>query len=68
MLILSRAPGERIVIGENVVLTIVRCWGRRVQIGIQAPTEMSVRRAETIASPLSLECQAGSPTSKGASP
>ncbi len=46
MLVLSRKRGERIVIGQNIVLTITEVRGDRVLIGIQAPMEVSVHREE----------------------
>lgn len=44
MLVLSRKPGERIAIGENVHIVITRIEGGRVTIGIEAPSEVSIRR------------------------
>ena len=46
MLVLSRRPGERILIGEGVVLTFVAVRGKRVHIGIEAPEDVSIRRRE----------------------
>lgn len=46
MLVLSRKRGEQIVIGEDVVLTVVKILGNRVQLGIQAPRDVSIDRAE----------------------
>jgi carbon storage regulator CsrA len=46
MLVLTRRISEQLVIGENVVITIVRVDGGQVRIGIEAPREISVRRAE----------------------
>jgi carbon storage regulator len=46
VLVLSRKESEQIKIGENVVLTIVRIKGVGVQIGIEAPKEVRVLRAE----------------------
>ena len=44
MLVLSRKPGERIAIGENVHIVITRIQGGRVTIGIEAPSKVSIRR------------------------
>ncbi|MBB76313.1 MAG: carbon storage regulator [Planctomycetaceae bacterium] len=46
MLVLSRKEGERIKLGEDVVLTIVRLSGDNVRVGIDAPAEMVVLRDE----------------------
>ena len=46
MLVLSRKVGERILIGENISVTIVRIAGGGVRIGIEAPPEMAVVREE----------------------
>ena len=37
MLVLSRKPGERIVIGEDIMITIVDVRGDRVRLGFQCP-------------------------------
>ena len=46
MLVLSRQRDESIVIGDNIVVTIVDVRGDRVRIGIDAPKEIPVHRAE----------------------
>jgi carbon storage regulator len=46
MLVLSRKEGERLVIGEGIVITVVRIDGKRVRIGVQAPAEIGIRREE----------------------
>ena len=46
MLVLSRKAGERIWIGENISVTVVRITGGGVRIGIEAPVEMAVVREE----------------------
>jgi carbon storage regulator len=46
MLVLTRKAGERIVIGENIVVTIVESRGDRVRIGIEAPQHVPVHREE----------------------
>ena len=44
MLVLSRKIGERIVIGDNVVLTVLAVKGRQVRLGIEAPAAVPIRR------------------------
>jgi carbon storage regulator len=46
MLVLSRKKGERIVIGENIVLTVAEVRGDRVKLAFQAPDEVSIHRQE----------------------
>lgn len=46
MLVLSRKRGERICIGNGVVLTVISVQGDRVRLGIQAPREVTVDRQE----------------------
>jgi carbon storage regulator len=46
MLVLSRKPGERILIGDDVEVTIVRIGPNTVRVGIEAPREMSIVREE----------------------
>ena len=46
MLILSRKPGEEIVIGEDIRLTVVSIHGNRVRLGFRAPPETTICRRE----------------------
>ncbi len=46
MLVLSRKVGERIWIGEDISITVVRVTGGGVRIGIDAPSELPVVREE----------------------
>jgi carbon storage regulator len=46
MLVLSRKVGERILIGDNIAVTVVRITGSGVRIGVEAPSEMAVIRQE----------------------
>jgi len=46
MLVLSRQRDQSIVIGENIVVTIVDIRGDKVRLGIEAPTEVPVHRRE----------------------
>ena len=46
MLVLSRRPGEEIVINGNIRVTVIGVKGDRVRIGIVAPDNVPVDRAE----------------------
>ncbi len=46
MLVLSRKVGERILIGDNVTVTVVRIAPGVVRIGVEAPDNMTIVREE----------------------
>lgn len=46
MLILTRRPGERVVIGEDVLVTVMEISGQTVRLGIAAPDELPIYREE----------------------
>ena len=46
MLVLSRQRDESIIIGDNIVITVVDVRGDKVRLGIDAPREVSVHRRE----------------------
>lgn len=46
MLVLSRKLGEKIFIGENIVLTVVDIDRGKIRLGIEAPRNVPVDRAE----------------------
>jgi carbon storage regulator len=46
MLILSRRPGDSILIGDGIRLVVLECDRRGVRIGIEAPAEVSIVRGE----------------------
>lgn len=48
MLVLSRRVGERLVIGDNIVITVIDVRSDGVRIGIDAPREIRVTRAEIL--------------------
>ncbi len=46
MLVLTRKASEQIQIGDQVIITILQVKGQSVRIGIEAPREVLVLRAE----------------------
>lgn len=48
MLILSRKIGQRIVIGDDVEITVVDVRGEQVRLGITAPRSIAVHRKELL--------------------
>ena len=46
MLALTRRIGERIVIGDNIVVTIVDIRGENIRLAIEAPKEVKIYRGE----------------------
>lgn len=46
MLVLSRKATERILLGDSIVVTVVRVSGDKVRLGIEAPRDMVVLREE----------------------
>ena len=48
MLVLSRKCDEQIVIGQDIIVTVVEIRGDKVRLGIEAPTEVPVHRQEVL--------------------
>jgi len=46
MLILTRRIGEKLVIDENVIVTILAAKGSQIRIGIEAPRDVPIHREE----------------------
>ncbi len=46
MLILSRKIGEKIIIGDDITLTIFGVRGSQVRVGVNAPIEVPINREE----------------------
>jgi len=46
MLVLSRKTNEKIYIGDDIVITLVAVQGNKVRIGIEAPGDVAILRAE----------------------
>ena len=52
MLVLTRKPGQRLMIGDDVVVTVLSVRNGQVRIGIEAPRSVSIRREELEAIPV----------------
>jgi carbon storage regulator len=66
MLVLSRKRDERIVIGDNIVITVVEVRGDKVRLGIEAPSEVPVHRQEVLdAMRRSSDAQSNAPPTAG---
>ncbi len=46
MLVLSRKPGEKIVLGNGITLTVIEVRGKRVRLAFDAPDHVCILRAE----------------------
>ena len=46
MLALSRKPGESVVIGNNIEITILEVKGEQIKVGIKAPKDIAIYRKE----------------------
>jgi carbon storage regulator len=46
MLVLNRKDGEKIIIGENITITVVKAKNGQVKIGVEAPSNVKVLREE----------------------
>lgn len=48
MLVISRQPGDSLLIGDNIKITVLEVSGDRVKIGIDAPRSVTVLRSEVL--------------------
>jgi len=48
MLVLSRKVGERIHIGNDIIVTVLSVRGGRVRVGIEAPDGVQIKREELL--------------------
>ena len=48
MLVLTRRVNERIVIGDDITVTVLEVRGDQVRIGIEAPRDIKVFREEVL--------------------
>ena len=48
MLVLTRKPNEKIVIGDDIVITILQFKGNGVRVGIECPKDVRIVREELL--------------------
>ena len=48
MLVLSRKLGEKIIIGENITITVVDIDRGKIRLGIEAPRDVPIFRQELL--------------------
>jgi carbon storage regulator len=46
MLVLSRKPGEKVIISGGITITVVKVQGNQVRVGIEAPEQTLILRGE----------------------
>lgn len=62
MLVVSRRAGESVVIGDNVIVSVLEVRGDVVRIGIDAPRSVAVHRQELLAQLAQSNQEAASPS------
>ena len=48
MLVLTRKPGERILVGDDITITVLDVRGDSIRIGVDAPRGMRIQRDEVV--------------------
>jgi carbon storage regulator len=62
MLVLTRRAGESVMIGDDVVITVLEARGDVIRLGIQAPRNVQVHREEVWRELQASNREAASPT------
>ncbi|MFZ4583696.1 MAG: carbon storage regulator CsrA [Acidimicrobiia bacterium] len=62
MLVLTRRANQSIMIGNDIVVTVLEVRGDQVRLGIKAPREVDVHREEVFAALQAANRQAASPS------
>ena len=62
MLVLTRRAGESVMIGDNVIITVLEARGDVIRLGIEAPREVQVHREEVYRELQAANREAASPT------
>jgi carbon storage regulator len=62
MLVLTRRAGESVMIGNDVIITVLEARGDVIRLGIQAPRDVQVHREEVFRELQTANREAASPT------
>ena len=62
MLVLTRRAGESVIIGDNVIITVLEARGDVIRLGIEAPREVQVHREEVYRELQAANREAASPS------
>jgi carbon storage regulator len=62
MLVLTRRAGESVMIGDDIVITVLEARGDVIRLGIQAPRDVQVHREEVYRELQAANREAASPT------
>jgi carbon storage regulator len=62
MLVLTRRAGESVMIGDDVIITVLEARGDVIRLGIQAPRDVQVHREEVYRELQAANLEAASPT------
>ncbi len=55
MLVLTRKVGERVIIGDGIIVEVLEVQGKRLRLGIVAPESATILRHELLAAPAKTE-------------
>lgn len=66
MLVLTRKVGEQVLIGEDIVVTVLDVRGDSIKIGFDAPRGIKIQRAEMIAAVTEANQEAAAAADSGA--
>ncbi|MFF5791535.1 carbon storage regulator CsrA [Paeniglutamicibacter sp. NPDC012692] len=66
MLVLTRKVGEQVLIGEDIVVTVLDVRGDSIKIGFDAPRGIKIQRAEMVAAVTEVNREAAAALDKGA--
>ena len=66
MLVLTRKVGEQVLIGEDIVVTVLDVRGDSIRIGFDAPRGIKIQRAEMIAEVTEANKEAAAAADSGA--
>jgi carbon storage regulator len=62
MLVLTRRAGESVMIGDDVIITVLEARGDVIRLGIEAPRDVQVHREEVYRELQAANREAASPT------